>query len=58
MNEIDKEVLPDVSGGYTPRPDQIPCTDPPTFPGFPELPGLPGPLPGDTPPIIPPAPLF
>ncbi len=58
MKEIEKKVVPDASGGYIPRPGDVPCTDPPTFPNFPELPGLPfpGPWPGD--PTEPPTPLF
>lgn len=49
MNELDKKDAPEVTGGYTPRPGDVPCTDPPTFPNYPELPGLPfpEPRPGD-----------
>jgi hypothetical protein len=58
MNEIDKKEPPEVSGGYMPRPGDIPCTDPPGFPDMPQIPGLPlpGPWPADPPER--PAPLF
>ena len=58
MNEIEKKDPPAVSGGYTPRPGDVPCTDPPTFPpsDFPQFPGgpFPSPWPGEpTDPLVP-----
>jgi hypothetical protein len=46
MKEVAKKDAPAVSGGYQPGPQGQGCTDipDPMNPGYPQMPGIPGPI--------------